>query len=92
MELVWVPKKSEKIPAVMNITEVTSFLNHCTSLKEKTMFTLIYSSGIRIGELVQIKIGHIDFERKQSLSRTEKEVNKDTQFSQIRPLYSSKII
>ncbi|TGM16934.1 recombinase XerD, partial [Leptospira stimsonii] len=41
---------------------MVSFLKHCNTLKEKTIFVLLYSSGIRIGELEKLKIGDIDFE------------------------------
>ncbi|WP_246835027.1 tyrosine-type recombinase/integrase [Leptospira kmetyi] len=64
MKLIPTPKKKPKVATVLNKTEVTHFLQHCTSVKEKTIFTLLYSSGIRLGELEQLKVGHIDFERK----------------------------
>lgn len=64
MKLVPTPKKKPKVATVLNKTEVARLLNHCSSLKEKTIFTLLYSSGIRLGELEQLKINHIDFERK----------------------------
>ncbi|MBM9500714.1 tyrosine-type recombinase/integrase [Leptospira sp. 201903071] len=64
MKLIPTPKKKTKVATVLNKTEITNFLKHCTSIKEKTIFTLLYSSGIRIGELEQLKVSHIDFERK----------------------------
>ncbi|XDD52183.1 tyrosine-type recombinase/integrase [Leptospira sp. WS92.C1] len=64
MKLIPTPKKKPKVATVLNKTEITNFLRHCNTLKEKTIFTLLYSSGIRIGELEQLKINHIDFERK----------------------------
>lgn len=67
MKLIPIPKKKPKVATVLNKTEVTNFLKHCTSLKEKTIFTLLYSLGIRLGELEQLKVSHIDFERKAIL-------------------------
>ncbi|MBM9578093.1 tyrosine-type recombinase/integrase [Leptospira sp. 201903070] len=67
MEEIPTPKKKPKVATVLNKTEVADFLKHCSSLKEKTIFTLLYSSGIRIGELERLNIGHIDFERKSIL-------------------------
>ncbi|WP_341476252.1 tyrosine-type recombinase/integrase [Leptospira kmetyi] len=64
MKLVPTPKKKQKLAVVFNKTEIVSFLKHCNTLKEKTIFVLLYSSGIRIGELEKLKIGDIDFERK----------------------------
>ncbi|AGS80657.1 site-specific recombinase, phage integrase family [Leptospira phage vb_LkmZ_Bejolso9-LE1] len=64
MKLIPTPKKKQKVAIVFNKTEVANFLKHCTSMREKTIFTLLYSSGIRLGELEQLKVSHIDFERK----------------------------
>ncbi|WP_246838631.1 tyrosine-type recombinase/integrase [Leptospira stimsonii] len=40
--------------------------------KGKTIFTLLYSSGIRIGELELLNVNHIVFERKSIFIEEEK--------------------
>ncbi|TGM14213.1 recombinase XerD [Leptospira selangorensis] len=58
------PKKVRKIPIIMNKSEVKAFLSECRSLQERTIFSLLYSSGIRGSELINLRIEDIDFERK----------------------------
>ncbi|MDF3819767.1 tyrosine-type recombinase/integrase [Leptospira sp. 96542] len=64
MHMVPVPKRSNRVAAVLNKKEISILLNHCAKLKDKAIFTLIYSSGIRVGELVNIKLEDIDYIRK----------------------------
>jgi len=58
-------KKPSRIPVVLSIQEVERFLNSFTNLKHKTIFTMIYSAGLRIGELLNLKIRDIDSDRMQ---------------------------
>ncbi len=53
MKLIPTPKKKPKVAIVMSKMEIAAFLKNCRSVKEKAIFTLLYSSGIRIGELEQ---------------------------------------
>lgn len=64
MQLVPVPKRKRKVVAVFSQSEIVNFLSSCRNVWEKNIFTLLYSSGIRIGEVVNLQISHIDFERK----------------------------
>lgn len=63
MSLIPTPKKKQKLAVIFNKEEIISFLSFCDTLKEKAIFTLLYSSGIRIGELAKLRIQDIDFER-----------------------------
>ncbi|PJZ64096.1 hypothetical protein CH371_19940 [Leptospira wolffii] len=70
------PKRTRQIPIVMNKSEVELFLSECRSLQERTIFSTLYSSGIRGSELINLKIADIDFERKTifiSKSKTRKQ-------------------
>lgn len=58
-------KKPSRIPVVLSVEEVERFLNSFTNLKHKAIFTLIYSAGLRIGELLNLKIKDIDSDRMQ---------------------------
>lgn len=58
-------KKPSRIPVVLSVQEVERFLNSFTNLKHKSIFTLIYSAGLRIGELQNLKIKDIDSDRMQ---------------------------
>ena len=54
------PKKKEKLPHILSMEDVQRILNHTKSLKHRAMLTTIYSAGLRIGELLNLKIADID--------------------------------
>lgn len=58
------PKKVFKVPTILTKDEVKIFLDKCIDLRYKTLFTLLYSSGLRISEGLNLKINDIDFNRK----------------------------
>ena len=58
-------KKPSTIPEVLSIEEVERFLNSFNNLKHKAIFTLCYSAGLRLGEILNIKIKDIDSDRMQ---------------------------
>lgn len=57
------PKKIKKLPSVLNQSEVMRILNTVTNEKHKAILYLVYSSGLRVGEVVRLKIKDIDSER-----------------------------
>jgi len=58
-------KKPSRIPVVLSVQEVERLLNSFSNLKHKAIFTLMYSAGLRIGELLKLKINDIDSDRMQ---------------------------
>ncbi|SNT37113.1 Site-specific recombinase XerD [Ekhidna lutea] len=54
------PKKVQKLPEVLSVEEVQAIFKVTTNLKHKAILVTIYSAGLRIGELTQLKIGDID--------------------------------
>jgi site-specific recombinase XerD len=58
------PLKEKKLPIILSRDEIRSIINSTFNLKHKTIITLIYGTGIRLGESVSIKIRDIDFERR----------------------------
>lgn len=58
-------KKPSSIPVVLSVQEVERFLNSFTNLKHKAIFTMIYSAGLRVGEILNLKISDIDSNRMQ---------------------------
>lgn len=58
-------KKPSRIPVVLSVQEVERFLNSFSNIKHKAIFTLLYSAGLRIGELLNLKIYDIDSDRMQ---------------------------
>lgn len=56
-------KSEKKLPIVLNQTECQLLFNNLTFLKHRLMLKLIYSGGLRIGELLRLKWEDLDFER-----------------------------
>ncbi len=59
------PDKEKALPTVLSTEEIIAILKATENLKHKTILTVIYSAGLRIGEVVNLKIKDIDSERKQ---------------------------
>jgi len=56
-------RKEEKIPVVLSEEEVTRLLNSVNNLKHSAILMTIYSSGIRLNELLSLQVKDIDFDR-----------------------------
>lgn len=57
------PKKSKRLPVVLSREEIIDLLQVTKNLKHRAIIGLIYSCGLRIGELISLKIDAIDFDR-----------------------------
>lgn len=57
------PKREKVLPNVLSKEEVKQILTAHNNLKHKTMLSLIYSCGMRCGELLALKPLHIDSKR-----------------------------
>lgn len=57
------PIKEFKLPKVLTEKEVAAILNSVHNLKHKAMLLLVYSSGLRAGELINLRISDIDGEQ-----------------------------
>jgi integrase/recombinase XerD len=58
------PKKEKKIPTVLTREEVKKILNSCSNKKSRLMTSLIYAAGLRVSELVNLKVENLNFEEK----------------------------
>jgi integrase/recombinase XerD len=63
VELVPRPKSQKLLPNVLNKEEVKRILDAPGFLKHRAMLSLIYSCGLRCGELLRLKPEHIDSKR-----------------------------
>ena len=59
------PKKSRKLPNVLSQEEVLRIVQVTKNLKHRAIIVLLYSSGLRIGEITSLQLKNIDIERKQ---------------------------
>ena len=70
------PRREKKLPEVLSEEEVTRILKQIKNLKHKCIIYLIYSAGLRLTEVVHLKVTDINSDRKQIFIRSAKG-NKD---------------
>lgn len=58
------PKKDKKLPVILSKEEVKKILDVTINIKHKTVLMLLYSGGLRVGEIVKLKPEDIDANRK----------------------------
>lgn len=59
------PKKSYILPNVLSKQEIISLLRVTRNLKHRAALGMLYSCGLRIGELLRLELSEIDFTRRQ---------------------------
>jgi integrase/recombinase XerD len=63
-DLIERPKSGITLPKVLTAVQLSAVLKQIENVKHKSMVLLTYSSGIRMGELLTLRIEDLDFERK----------------------------
>ncbi len=66
------PKKPFILPKVISEEEVAKIIDGCENEKHRTMLSLIYSAGLRRGELLNLKVTDIDSYRMMIYIRSGK--------------------
>jgi integrase/recombinase XerD len=59
------PKRSRKLPNVLSPEEIVTVLQVTKNLKHRAIIALLYSSGLRVGEVTGLELSHIDIGRNQ---------------------------
>lgn len=59
------PMKEKTLPTVLSKLEVKQILVNTRNLKHKAVLSTIYSSGLRIGEVLNLRLNDIDTDRMQ---------------------------
>ncbi len=57
------PKKPKKLPVVLSRAEIAAFFGAIKNLKHWTLFTLMYATGLRVSEALQLLPSDIDSSR-----------------------------
>lgn len=57
------PKSEKKLPIVLSQEEVQKMFSVCENLKHKVILALLYSCGLRVSELINLKWNNIDRSR-----------------------------
>jgi len=58
------PKKDKKLPVVLSREEVSKILSSVSNIKHRAILMLVYSAGLRVGEVVKLRPEDIDSQRK----------------------------
>jgi len=66
------PKKETRIPIVLTKIEVKQLINSINNHKSRLMISLIYACGLRVSELVNLKINDMNFEEKSGFINQSK--------------------
>ncbi len=66
------PKKSRYLPTVLSKEETIGLLRATRNLKHRAILGMIYSSGLRVGELLNLRLREIDLQRRQVFIRCSK--------------------
>jgi site-specific recombinase XerD len=59
------PRREKTLPEVLNEKEILSTIKQVKNIKHKAIILLLYSSGLRLSELLNLKIKDIDSNRMQ---------------------------
>ena len=57
------PKSEKKLPIVLSQDEIQRMFDVCENLKHKAILAVLYSCGLRVSELINLKWSHIDRSR-----------------------------
>lgn len=64
LDLLAYPKKERRLPKIFSKTEVRDMIESTQNLKHRTLLSLQYGAGLRVGELTRIRIDDLDLDRK----------------------------
>lgn len=66
------PKKERRLPEVLSREEVRQLIDSTDTNKSRLIVSLLYSTGLRVSEIVNLKISDLDFENKTGWVRRGK--------------------
>ncbi|MCR4279799.1 MAG: tyrosine-type recombinase/integrase [Candidatus Komeilibacteria bacterium] len=55
-------KRSKKLPVVLSRQDIQNLLDSIKNPKHKTLVALAYGSGLRVSEVINLRVGDIDFD------------------------------
>ena len=58
-----VPKQNRRYPDILSKEEVFELLGALPNIKHRFLLSLAYSGGLRVSEVVRLKVGDLDFDR-----------------------------
>lgn len=64
-EAINMPSRDKKLPVILSIQEILNLIQVTKNLKHRAIISMLYASGLRIGELINLKLKDFDFHRNQ---------------------------
>ena len=58
------PRSEKKLPIVLSVDEIQRMFDVCENKKHKVILALLYSAGLRVSELINLKWQHLDRQRR----------------------------
>jgi integrase len=59
------PRHEKKLPVVLNVDEVFRLLDAVDNIKHRTAFMMMYGAGLRVSEVLGLRIEDVDGQRKR---------------------------
>ena len=56
-------KRNRKLPIVFSVDEIQKLFDACTNIKHRAILALMYSTGLRVGEVISLRIENVDSSR-----------------------------
>jgi integrase/recombinase XerD len=66
------PKKDKKLPEVLSREEVRTLIDSADTIKSRLIISMLYSAGLRVSELVNLKVNDINFKDRSGWVRRGK--------------------
>lgn len=64
MDKIKAPRKEQRIPKALNIEEIEMMRESCKTLRERAIIEVLYATGCRLSEIVNMNRGDIDWQNK----------------------------
>jgi len=66
------PRKSKYLPTILSKSEINRILTACTNLKHSTLLYTLYSSGMRLTEVLNLRVEDVWWDRNQIIIKAGK--------------------
>ena len=83
------PKRPKALPEILSLEEVQRLIDMTANKKHNTILSMLYSTGLRIGELVKLEPSDID--AKRMVARVRKGKGKKDRYTRLTPSMLSQL-
>jgi len=83
------PKRLQRLPDILSAQDVALLFAACSNLKHRTMLQTTYAAGLRVSELVNLRVDHLDASRQ--VLRVEQGKGQKDRYTLLSPGLADKI-